>query len=121
MAERDGLYIALISVHGLIRGVEPELGRDADTGGQVLYVLDLARALSDHPEVSRVELLTRQILSTNVAHQYGEPLERLADKAWIVRVPFGPHRYLYKEHLWPYLPHFVDNALAHFRDIGRVP
>ncbi|MEJ2190155.1 MAG: glycosyltransferase, partial [Acidobacteriota bacterium] len=40
---------------------------------------------------------------------------------WIVRVPFGPHRYLYKEHLWPYLPHFVDNALAHFRDIGRVP
>ena len=121
MAEGEGLFIALISLHGLIRGEEPELGRDADTGGQVLYVLDLARALAEHPDVSRVELMTRQILSTNVDHQYGEHLEQIADRAWIVRLPFGPHRYLYKESLWPYLPQFVDNALVHFREIGRVP
>ena len=38
-----------------------------------------------------------------------------------MRVPFGPHRYLHKESLWPYLPQFVDNALLHFREIGRVP
>jgi sucrose-phosphate synthase len=121
MAEDEGLYIALISLHGLIRGEEPELGRDADTGGQVLYALDLARALSEHPDVSRVELMTRQILSTNVDHHYGEHLEQISERAWIVRLPFGPHRYLYKEHLWPYLPQFVDNALVHFREIGRVP
>ena len=30
----DGLYIVLISLHGLIRGAHMELGRDADTGGQ---------------------------------------------------------------------------------------
>ncbi|MCJ7755048.1 MAG: glycosyltransferase, partial [Thermoanaerobaculales bacterium] len=121
MTDKDGLYIALISLHGLIRGEEPELGRDADTGGQVLYVLDLARALAEHPDVSRVELMTRQILSTNVDYQYGEPLEQIADRAWIRRLPFGPHRYLYKENLWPYLSQFVDNALVHFREIGRVP
>jgi len=121
MVMDEGLYIALISLHGLIRGEEPELGRDADTGGQVLYVLDLARALAEHPEVSRVELMTRQVLSTNVDHHYGEHLEQIADRAWIVRLPFGPHRYLYKESLWPYLPQFVDNALVHFREIGRVP
>jgi sucrose-phosphate synthase len=28
------LYIVLISLHGLIRGDDLELGRDADTGGQ---------------------------------------------------------------------------------------
>ena len=99
MADSEGLYIALISLHGLIRGEEPELGRDADTGGQVLYVLDLARALAGHPDVSRVELMTRQILSTNVDHQYNEHLKQIADQAWIVRLPFGPHRYLYKKHL----------------------
>ena len=71
----DGLYICLISAHGLIRGENPELGRDADTGGQVLYVLELARALSRHPDVGRVELMTRQILSTNIAHEYGDHLE----------------------------------------------
>ncbi len=116
-----GLFVSLLSVHGLIRGRDPELGRDADTGGQVLYVLDLARALSHHPGVDRVELMTRQILSTNVSHEYGEHLEQLTEKAWIVRIPFGPHRYLHKESLWPYLPQFVDNALLHYREIGRVP
>ena len=119
--QHEGLYIGLISLHGLIRGENPELGRDADTGGQIQYVLDLARALSDHPGVSRVELMTRQILSTNVDHEYGEPLEQIADRAWIVRLPFGPHRYLRKESLWPYLPQFVDQALAHFRGVGRLP
>ena len=33
-----GLYIMSLSVHGLVRGTDLELGRDADTGGQVLYV-----------------------------------------------------------------------------------
>ena len=32
----DGLYIVLLSIHGLIRGQNLELGRDADTGGQTL-------------------------------------------------------------------------------------
>ncbi len=117
----DGLYIVLISVHGLIRGTDPELGRDVDTGGQVAYVLDLARMLSDHPDVSRVDLLTRQILSTALDDEYAQHLEQIADRAWIVRLPFGPHRYLHKETLWPYLPQFVDHALQHFRELGRIP
>jgi len=37
-----GLYLFLLSIHGLVRGEAPELGRDADTGGQVTYVLELA-------------------------------------------------------------------------------
>ena len=38
-----------------------------------------------------------------------------------MRLPCGPHRYLHKESLWPYLPQFVDNALLHFRENRRVP
>lgn len=121
MNNDNGLYFVLISVHGLIRGEDPELGRDADTGGQVQYVLELARALSRHPRVGRVELFTRQILSTHLDYRYGEPLEQIADRAWIVRLPCGPHRYLYKESLWPYLPQFVGHALQRFRESGRVP
>jgi sucrose-phosphate synthase len=113
--------VVLVSLHGLIRGRDPELGRDADTGGQVQYVLDLARALAKHPSVERVELMTRQVLSTNVDHDYGEHVEQIADRAWIVRMPFGPHRYLRKESLWPYLGQFVDHALNHFRDLGKAP
>ena len=32
----DGLYLVLISLHGLVRGDRMELGKDPDTGGQVL-------------------------------------------------------------------------------------
>ena len=31
----DGLYLVLISLHGLVRGERMELGKDPDTGGQV--------------------------------------------------------------------------------------
>lgn len=31
----DGLYLILISLHGLVRGERMELGKDPDTGGQV--------------------------------------------------------------------------------------
>lgn len=33
----EGLYIVLISLHGLVRGQHMELGKDADTGGQVRH------------------------------------------------------------------------------------
>ena len=46
------LHVALISVHGLIRGQNLELGRDADTGGQTLYVVELARSLAERPDIS---------------------------------------------------------------------
>ncbi|NOR51358.1 MAG: HAD family hydrolase, partial [Gammaproteobacteria bacterium] len=64
------IYIVLISVHGLIRGNDLELGRDADTGGQTKYVLELTRALGKHPDVARVDLLTRTIIDPQVSGDY---------------------------------------------------
>lgn len=112
------LRIALLSLHGLIRGHEPELGRDADTGGQVKYVLELARELGSRDEVERVELITRQIFDPKVGSDYAQVEESLGPKAKIVRLPFGPKRYLRKEALWPYLEIFVDQCLVHFRRVG---
>ena len=44
-----GLVVLHLHLHGLLRGHDPELGRDSDTGGQTIYVLDLARALALRP------------------------------------------------------------------------
>ena len=73
----DGLYIVLISLHGLIRGQHMELGRDADTGGQVKYVVELARAIATHPAVHRVELLTRLVQDPKVRAIVGVPVRLL--------------------------------------------
>ncbi|WP_455210414.1 HAD-IIB family hydrolase [Kaarinaea lacus] len=117
----NGLYIMLISMHGLIRGNNMELGRDADTGGQIKYVVELAKALGAHPEVSRVELLTRQIFDKKISSDYSIAIEKLSSNVSIVRLPCGPRRYLRKEVLWPYLDIYVDNVLQHLRKARRTP
>ena len=112
------LKITLISLHGLIRAKDCELGRDADTGGQVKYVLELAKELALHPNVGQVELLTRQILDPRVSDDYAQLEEPISENAKIVRIPFGPKRYLRKEALWPYIEMFIDQTLVHFRRNG---
>ena len=114
-------YICLISVHGLIRGSELELGRDADTGGQILYVVEQARALARQPGVGRVDLLTRLVDDPAVDAGYSQPTEALADGANIVRIEAGPPGYIHKEELWDHLDCFVDNAISYLRDQPRLP
>jgi len=121
MTKPARLYIALINVHGLVRGHDLELGRDADTGGQIKYVLELARALITHPRVERVDLFTRQIFDAKISEDYAKPIEELEPGAYIVRLNCGPRRYLRKEVLWPYIDSFADQALKHIRHVGRVP
>ena len=115
------LYIALISVHGLIRGSELELGRDADTGGQTKYVVELARALGERPDVEKVVLLTRRIIDSEISPDYAEPMEPLSEKACIVRIECGEQKYLPKELLWDSLENFSDNALSYLKHQGRLP
>lgn len=116
-----GIYLLMVSVHGLIRGTAPELGRDPDTGGQVLYVLELAQALAQSPEVAQVDLLTRLVDDPAVGPDYARPEEPLGPHARIVRLPFGPRRYIRKELLWDHLDHLVDRYLAYARSLPRLP
>ncbi|CAL0317507.1 unnamed protein product [Lupinus luteus] len=127
------LYIILSSLHGLVRGENMELGRDSDTGGQIKYVVELARALAKMPGVYRVDLFTRQISSPEIDWSYGEPTDMLtagsddddnlgeSSGAYIIRIPFGPRdKYVPKELLWPYTQEFVDGALAHILNMSKV-
>lgn len=115
------LYIVLISVHGLIRGHDLELGRDADTGGQTKYVVEVARALGERDDVEKVILLTRRVVDDQVDPDYAEPFETLSDKASIVRIECGEPKYLPKEMLWDSLDSFSDNALAYLKSQVRLP
>lgn len=115
------MYLQMISLHGLVRGHDIEMGRDADTGGQVRYVVELARALSRRPDVDRVDLFTRQLRDKRVSADYAEAIEPLCDKARIVRLPCGGGRYMRKEKLWPYLDQFVDAMITFTRREGRLP
>jgi len=120
-SKQSGLYFLLISVHGLIRGSDLELGRDADTGGQILYVVELARALGEREDVERVDLVTRRIVDPAVDEIYAQVEELLSDKVRIVRVDAGPEEYIPKEQLWDHLDNFTDNLTRWLGEQTRMP
>ena len=114
-------YILLISIHGLIRGKELELGRDADTGGQTKYVLELAQSLSKHPEIQQVDLMTKLLIDPQVSSDYSKPIEVLNPKANIIRIACGSNEYIPKEELWDYLDIFADNAINYLQSQAKMP
>ena len=117
----EGLYLLLISVHGLIRGHNMELGRDADTGGQTKYVVELARALGEQSGVGRVDLLTRRISDPQVSDDYNQPIEPLSENVQVVRIACAEEGYLQKEALWDCLDNFADTTQAYINEQDRSP
>lgn len=111
----------MLSIHGLVRSENIELGRDADTGGQIKYVIELIKALSKREDIKLVELITRKINDPSVDKIYSVEKEIINDKASIIRLPCGPDKYLKKEKLWPYLDEFTDHIVQYIIKSKRVP
>ena len=93
-------------VRGAPRGPQSGVGCAA----QVKYVVELAKTMSHHPMVHRVDLLTRLIEDPAVDDSYGVEEECMHEGqgefggAYIIRVKAGdPSVYLPKESLWPHV------------------
>ncbi len=119
--KEHSLYILMISVHGLIRANDMELGINADTGGQTKYVVELTKALAKHPQVAKVDLLTRLIDDDGVDADYARAEEQLSENTRIIRLQAGPTKYIRKELLWKHLDQMVDKCLQFLRKQGQLP
>lgn len=93
--------ILMISLHGYV-GANVEFGKP-DTGGQVVYVLELAERFSRLGK--KVDLLTRQFED--------QPEYDVVDENYSIwRVPFGGKEFIRKEDMHDHLKKFVTNTLA---------
>jgi len=97
----------MLSVHGYF-DPEPILGA-TDTGGQVTYVLELAKHLSYLGP--NVDIYTRQFEGR------GE-IAPVNDKVRVIRIPCGPDKFIRKEDLFPHLNEFVANMEAFIEKHG---
>jgi mannosylfructose-phosphate synthase len=89
----------MLSTHGYV-SAQPELGRP-DTGGQVVYVLQLSESLARLGY--RVDIMTRRF--------EGQPaIEPVNDRVRIVRIPAGGSELIRKEWMCDVIPEWVDNA-----------
>lgn len=99
--------ILMLSIHGYV-GSKVEFGKP-DTGGQVVYVLELAKRFSRLGY--RVDLMTRRFEDQP---EYDEVNELF--RIW--RIPFGGKEFIAKEHLHDTLNDFVTNSLSAIRNRG---
>ncbi|MDY0221336.1 MAG: hypothetical protein RBR67_09395 [Desulfobacterium sp.] len=111
MGSKNGISLTMFSIHGLLRAENMQLGYDADTGGQIKYVVELSRALAQRDEIRRVDLFTRLIQDRSFSEDYGQKIEQVTDKFRIVRIQCGGLKYRRKELLWPYLDEFADKTI----------
>ncbi|WP_439131346.1 glycosyltransferase [Polaribacter sp.] len=93
--------ILMISLHGYV-AANAELGKP-DTGGQVVYVLELAERFSRLGK--RVDLVTRQFEDQPEYDHVNENYD-----VW--RIPFGGKKFIRKEDMHDHLKKFVTNTLA---------
>lgn len=99
--------LLMMSIHGYV-AAEPELGKP-DTGGQVVYVLELANRFSRLG--LKVDLVTRRFEDQP---EYDVVNENF--RVW--RVPFGGSGFIRKEDMHDHLAQFVTNFMALVRKYG---
>ncbi|WP_199258123.1 glycosyltransferase [Paracoccus binzhouensis] len=103
MAQSVGSLL-MISLHGYVAG-SPELGKP-DTGGQVVFVLELAKRFARLGY--RVDVMTRRFED--------QPAEDIVnDNLRIWRIPFGGPDFIRKEDMHDWYGDFITNALAAIR------
>jgi mannosylfructose-phosphate synthase len=94
----------MISTHGYV-AAQPELGQP-DTGGQVVYVLELSKCLARMGW--HVDILTRRFA--------GRPAqEEVAPRVRLLRFPCGGDAFIPKETLCDSIPEWVANAERYIR------
>ena len=98
----------MLSTHGYFDPV-PHLGQ-TDTGGQVVYVLELARAL------------TTLGIEVDIYTRWFDPSKPQIDpvpgcpKTRVIRIPAGPQTFIAKEEIYDVLPELAQNMIAFIRD-----
>ncbi len=90
----------MVSTHGYVAAVPP-LGA-ADTGGQVVYVLELSKKLAQLGY--EVDIWTRRF-------EDQPELEPVGEQVRVIRVPCGGRQFISKEYLYEKLPEWNENAL----------
>lgn len=120
-SKNEEIYLVHLSIHGLVRSKEIEMGANPDTGGQVGYVIELCKELGMKDKIFKTDLITRLIRDKSLSADYSQHIERISDNARIVRLPFGPSTYVAKEELWPFLDDLVENCLDYFKSVEKYP
>lgn len=99
--------IAMVSTHGYV-GSNPPLGA-ADTGGQVVFVLELSKKLAQLGY--ELDIWTRRF-------EDQEEIDPVNEDVRVIRMPCGGKEFIPKEYLYKKLPEWGENAKRFIKKYG---
>ena len=115
------MFIVHLALQGCLRADKVEYGVNADTGGHIRYLMELVAASAEHPEIDRMEIVTRGFREDGLGACYAPGIETVGGRLRIVRLGTATARYLPKEALWTEHEAFADALVAHIGTLDRKP
>jgi len=99
------LSVMMFSTHGYFQA-KPVLS-NVDTGGQVVYVLEVAKELAKLN--CKIDIYTRRF-------EDKPEIEEVCDDVRVINIACGPKEFLPKEHLIDHLPEYIRNLETYLKE-----
>jgi len=109
------MRVAFLNPQGNFDEQDSHLTEHPDFGGQLIYVKEVAMALSKMG--IDVDIITRKIEDKDWP-EFSKTIDKYEGykNLRVIRLPFGGKKFLNKEQLWEYIPQFVDEVIEFYGD-----
>ncbi len=117
----DKIKAALLNPQGHVKWKNPPIASHPDTGGQIVYILELSKELARLG--CKVDILTRYFDDSKWPG-YNRRIEKYEndEDLRIVRIKFGDEgRFINKEDLWPLMLEYTKGVEEFYEDEGYSP
>ena len=93
------MFVCHIALQGCLTLSDVPYGINADTGGHITYLLELACASARDPAVERIDIVTRGFADAKLGMRFAAQCGEASGKIRVVRLADGDDAYLPKERL----------------------
>ncbi|MFH1415108.1 MAG: glycosyltransferase [Elusimicrobiota bacterium] len=115
----DRLKLGILNPQGHLRWKKQQIACHPDTGGQIVYVIELARALERLG--CDVDVFTRYFKDPEWPG-YDTEIEKYNENMRIIRIKCGPEdKFVRKEDLWILMRDFADRIKEYYEQAGYMP
>lgn len=116
---RNKISIGIVNPQGHVRWKNLQIAEHPDTGGQIVYITELAKELEKAG--CRVDILTRYFKDPEWPG-YGKEIENYNENLRIVRIKCGPDdKFVRKEDLWIIINEFAKGIRNFYKKEGCTP
>lgn len=115
------MFVCHIALQGCLTLSDVPYGINADTGGHITYLLELASASARDPSIDRIDIVTRGFTDAQLGKRFEAPCAESRGKIRLIRLDDHDPDYLPKERLHERHDALCAAFLSYLDETGSVP